>query len=179
MEMPKIAGLGHVGLHVFDIQRAADFYSDVLGLEITDGSAEERFVFLSSRRADEHHELLLTTGRTVPLGASLLQQISFRCESYEDVLGYFERFNSRGVDIDMAVSHGNAIGIYFFDPERNRVEVYWKTGLEAKQPYLEYLDLSLSKEAVLEKVRTGVAQYGSTGYFERDAATQLDLQSPL
>jgi predicted permease len=29
----------------------------------------------------------------------------------------------------------NAIGIYIFDPEGNRVETYWDTGLKAKQPY--------------------------------------------
>jgi catechol-2,3-dioxygenase len=176
--MPKIAELGHVGLHVFDIQRAADFYMDVVGLEITDGCAEEGFVFLSSRPAQEHHELLLTPGRTVPEGALLVQQISFRCEHYEDLLEYYDRFNSLGVQIDMTVSHGNAIGIYFFDPEGNRVEVYWQTGLQAKQAYLEYLDLSMTKELVLEKVRSSVAKYGSTGYFESDAKTRLDIQSP-
>jgi catechol-2,3-dioxygenase len=176
--MPKIAELGHIGLHVFDMQREADFYMDVLGLEITDGSAEEGFVFLSSRRAEEHHELLLTPGRTVPEGALLVQQISFRCEHYEDIVEYHEQFKSIGVPIDMTVSHGNAIGIYFFDPEGNRVEVYWQTGLEAKQAYLEYLDLSLSKEVVLEKVRGSVAKYGTTGYFEADAGTHLDIQTP-
>ncbi|SRR5713101_1155165 len=173
--MPKIVELGHVGLHAFDLQREADFFSDVLGLEITDGSAEEGFVFLSARRAEEHHELLLTTGRTVPEGALLIQQVSFRCAQYEDLLEYYDRFNSCGVRIDMTVSHGNAIGIYFFDPEGNRIEVYWQTGLEAKQAFLEHLDLSLPKEVVLEKVRSSVAKYGSTGYFESDARKHLDM----
>ncbi len=176
--MPTIVELGHVGLHTFDLQREADFFAEILGLEITDGSAEEGFVFLSSRGDVEHHELLLTSGRTVPEGAILVQQVSFRCEQYEDILEYYERFKSRGVRIDMTVSHGIAIGIYFFDPEGNRFEVYWQTGLKAKQAFVEHLDLSLPKEEVLEKVRSGVEKYGSTGFFESDARTQLDMQSP-
>jgi catechol-2,3-dioxygenase len=177
--MPNIAELGHVGLHVFDLQRLADFYTDVVGLEITDGNTEEGFVFLSSRRAEEHHELLLTPGRTVREGELLVQQLSFRCEEYEDLLEYHARFTSLGVHIDMTVSHGNAIGIYFFDPEGNRVEVYWQTGLQAKQPYLEYIDLTLPKEMVLDTVRRSVAAYGPTGYVESDARTRLDIQTPF
>ncbi len=34
--MPAISRLGHVGLHVKDLERAKHFYRDLLGLEVTD-----------------------------------------------------------------------------------------------------------------------------------------------
>ena len=174
--MTTIERLAHVGLHVNDLAVMTAFYRDILGLQVTDGDPEGDYVFMSSRPAIEHHELLLTGGRNAPRGALWLQQISFLCPSYEDVLGFFERFKENDVEFDMTVSHGNAIGIYFFDPEGNRCEVYWPTGLEAKQGFLEHLDLERPKEEVLAKVRATVEKFGATGYMDGDANARLDLQ---
>lgn len=173
--MARIAELGHVGFHVFDLALETGFYRDVLGLEITDGSVEDGYVFLSSRPDEEHHELLLTPGRTVEKGQLLLQQVSFRCDSYQDIAEYFKRFNELGVEIDMTVSHGNAVGIYFYDPERNRIEVYWHTGLSAKQGFLEYLDLSLPWKDVMAQVSGTVEKYGKVGYVEKDSRVRMDM----
>ena len=34
--MPKVSGLGHVGIFVHDLMKQRDFYSRVMGLEIAD-----------------------------------------------------------------------------------------------------------------------------------------------
>ena len=34
--MPAVAGLGHVGIYTHDLFKMRDFYSRVMGLEITD-----------------------------------------------------------------------------------------------------------------------------------------------
>ena len=39
--MPSIAGLGHVGIYTHDLSKMRDFYSRVMGLEITDEEIEE------------------------------------------------------------------------------------------------------------------------------------------
>ena len=161
-----IAKLGHVGIHCNDLQATKAFYRDVLGLTVTDEDAEVGMVFLSSQPDEEHHELILVGGRDAPPGALMLQQISFRCNTLADVIEYYERFNAQNVVFDMVVTHGNAVGIYFYDPEGNRCEVYWPTGLTARQPFLDALDLTLPPEAIMARVRDLVEKYGTTGYLD-------------
>jgi hypothetical protein len=79
------------------------------------------------------------------------------------------------VRIDMVVTHGNAIGIYFYDPEGNRCELYWKTGLAARQPFLEAIDLDQPAEAILARVRDLVARYGETGHVDHAFLAAQDL----
>lgn len=173
--MPQIERLAHVGLHVFDLGLEAEFYRDVVGLQITDGDVPSGFVFLSSRPEVEHHELLLASGRTASTDTRWLQQISFRVPTYEDVISYHQRFAEIDVPLDMTVSHGNAIGIYFFDPEGNRVEVYWPTGLVAKQGFIQHLDLSRPKDEIMASVRSFVDRYGATGYADDALNAKLDI----
>jgi catechol 2,3-dioxygenase-like lactoylglutathione lyase family enzyme len=171
--MPTIERLGHVGLHVNDLDRAVRFYHDVLGLTVTDEDPGAGMVFLSARPEEEHHELLLCKGRTAPRDAMLVQQISFRCPSLQDVQDYYRRLREYGAKIDMTVTHGNAIALYFYDPEGNRCEVYWGTGLEARQPYLVGVDLDRPAEELMAEVQASVRQYGATGYVDPHF---LDLQ---
>lgn len=161
---PQIASLGHIGLRVFELERMRAFYRDVLGFVQTDEDPDAGFVFLSARPAAEHHQVLLCRGRTVEHSNAILQQLSFRCDTLDDVIAYFHRFRDANVEIDMIVSHGNAVGIYFFDPERNRCEVYWDTGLKAKQPFVEPIDLSLPRDEIARIIAARVDEYGSTGY---------------
>jgi catechol-2,3-dioxygenase len=163
---PRVARLGHVGLHVQDLEKQKAFYRDVVGLQVTDEDAERGLVFMSSRPTEEHHELLLCRGRNVGNEARVIQQISFRCNSFDDVVGFFRRFKEHGVKFDAAISHGNAVGVYIFDPEGNRIETYWNTGLAAKQPYGEVVDLEQPAAQLLEHIREHVACYGTTGFID-------------
>ena len=164
--MPSIERLGHVGIHVSDLDRSVHFYRDVLGLTVTDQDLNAGMVFMSARPEVEHHELLLCRGRTAPRDTMLVQQISFRCGSLEDVQGYYRRLRENQVPIDMTVSHGNAVAAYFYDPDGNRCEVYWGTGLEARQPYLVAVDLDKPAEALMAEVKESVAKYADTGYVD-------------
>jgi catechol 2,3-dioxygenase-like lactoylglutathione lyase family enzyme len=161
---PRIARLGHVGLHCSDLAAQEAFYTQVLGLQVTDRDDDLGLIFLSAQPEEEHHELLLTRGRDVPPGSKLIQQISFRCNSLEDVVGFWDRLRARGVSFDHIVTHGNAIGVYFPDPEGNRIEVYWNTGLKAHQPFSMPIDLAQGADEVMRQVSDAVARYGETGY---------------
>lgn len=149
--MPKVTGLGHVGLYVRDLQAMKEFYSDFLGLTVTD--RDERRVFLSARPAQEHHEVLLAQNdehHTDP------QQLSFPVETLADLREFYAQIVEREYHIDHVNNHGNAFGCYFHDPEGNRVEVYWHTGLDWPQPYGVPVDLSLPEEDlmnILEKMK--------------------------
>ncbi len=116
---PKISSLGHVGIFVEDVARSLAFYQDLLGLILTDSDDRSGMYFLSSRPDVEHHEFLVCRGRTAPRNVRLLQQVSFRCGSLEDVIAFYKRLDAAGVRFDRIVSHGNAVGIYFFDPDDN------------------------------------------------------------
>ncbi|MGH7905918.1 MAG: VOC family protein [Candidatus Binataceae bacterium] len=164
MATPSIARLGHVGIHVHDVEKEKAFYRDVLGLTVTDEDPELGMVFMSARPEVEHHEFLLCGGRKTEPDVRWLQQVSFRCDSADDVVGYFKRFKECGVKLDQIVSHGNAIGVYFFDPEGNRCEVYWNTGLKARQPYVENVDLNRPLDEVMKEIEESVRQHGAAGF---------------
>lgn len=173
--MAAIAELGHVGIHVFDLEKETQFYQDVLGLTVTDRSESLGMVFLSARPEVEHHELLLCRGRSADRGAMMLQQISFRCPSLEDVVEFYHRLKAANVPIDMVVSHGNAVGVYFYDPEGNRVEVYVPTGLKAAQPYLQSIDLTQPPDQVMAQIEESVRQNRHGSYVEPALAAQQNL----
>jgi catechol 2,3-dioxygenase-like lactoylglutathione lyase family enzyme len=174
---PRVVELGHVGLRCHDVAKQLAFYTEVIGLSVTDHDEELGIWFLSSRPDVEHHELLLATGRDVPTDGRLIQQISFRCAELDDVVGFYAEFRKRSVPVDMVVSHGNAVGVYFFDPEGNRCEVYWQTGLKARQPFVEHIDLDLPTDEVLRRVRESVDRFGEVGFAEPSYVAWTQSQS--
>jgi catechol 2,3-dioxygenase-like lactoylglutathione lyase family enzyme len=170
-----ISGLGHVGIHVRDLEKSKWFYSEVLGLTVTDVDPALQLVFLSARPDVEHHELLLCGGRDAPLEDKLVQQISFRCDTLGDVIEHYHRLTAADVEIDQVVSHGIAIGVYFYDPDHNRCEVYWTTGLAARQPYIESIDLTRPVEEIMAEVAESVRVYGQDGFVDADFAARQSL----
>jgi catechol 2,3-dioxygenase len=54
----------------------------------------------------------------------------------------------------VCATHGNAISIYFRDPEGNRLEVFWDTPWHCEQPLREPIDLDQSDEAVQSQAET-------------------------
>jgi catechol-2,3-dioxygenase len=147
--MPKVTGLGHVGIYIRDPQLMIDFYSGFLGMSVTDRGPDDRIVFLSANPAIEHHEFAMVQSaehKTDP------QQISFTVASLADLKAFYAAILERGYPVEMVVNHGNAIGCYFRDPEENVVEVYWHTGKDWPQPYGDPIDLSKSEAELLDIV---------------------------
>ncbi|MFD9945334.1 VOC family protein [Nonomuraea sp. NPDC059023] len=143
-----IVELGHTGLWVNDLQLMRDFYTRVLGLAVTDEDAEREIVFFSSRPDEEHHEFVIQKGRTAVAGAKLTHQISWRIDSLETLIEFHKRFKAEGIPVQQEVTHGNAYGIYFFDPEGNRNEVYVKVDRDVRQPFRKSLNLDQSVEEI-------------------------------
>jgi catechol-2,3-dioxygenase len=145
--MPSVTSLGHVGLYVGDIERSKAFYRNILGLKISDENPKTGSTFMTAKdRVEEHHELLLVPGRE---DGKVVQQISFRCASLAHLKEFHRVFLDNNVPIIRIVSHGNAIGIYFQDPDGNQVEVYWPTGLDWPQPFGKPVDLTASDEEIM------------------------------
>ena len=84
----------------------------------------------------------------MPEGTKVVQQISFKVGSPQDIREYHERLQAENMRIDRFVSHGNAIGMYFLDTEDNRIEVYYK-------PVSRYRSHMATCSAWTTRTRTG------------------------
>lgn len=169
---PSIQRLTHTGLFVSDVEKSKAFYRDMLGLTVTDDDKSAQLVFLSADPEDEHHMIVLLPGRNAPAGVQVLQQVSFRCSTLADVIAFWRRFTENGVKIIYTSTHGNAISCYFQDPDGNTLEVYWATGLKARQGFLLSLDFNKSEAELMADVKTMVDKYGATGYLDMDMLQQ-------
>ncbi len=155
-----IVELGHTGFWVDDLEGMRDFYTRVMGLTVTDEDEELGIVFLSARPEQEHHEFVLQRGRTAAKGAKLTHQVSWRVDTLETVLDFHRRFRAEGVEVQQEVTHGNAIGIYFFDPEGNRNEVYLRVDRDVRQPFRKGLDLDAAPEDIWAEAERLLADDG-------------------
>jgi len=152
--MAQTTGLGHVGIYTQDLMKMRDFYTRVIGLQVADEDLDGRgMCFLSADPVSEHHEFVLMKGRNTPEEMQLVQQISFKVPTIQDLREYKKRIEEEELKIDRIVSHGNAVGMYFFDPENNRVELYYRTGFPVPQPHGDPLDLSRSDEELITDAR--------------------------
>ncbi len=155
--MPKVSGLGHVGIYVHDLMKQRDFYSRVMGLEIADEDIEGRgMVFLSAHPDEEHHEFVIMKGRTGDASAQVIQQLSFKVDTLAELKDFHTVFKNEGVEIQRTVSHGNAFGMYATDPEGNTIEVYYKTGFPVPQPHGDPVDLDTSEEELIDIARAAI-----------------------
>lgn len=148
--------VSHVGLFVFDLDAMVSFFTQVLGLHVTDQSVvrgSSRVVFMS-RDPTEHHQIVLIEGRTAPVDDKLLNQISLRVGSVEALRSALEwlRRESRVTEIDPC-NHGNSFSVYFRDPEQNRFELYTDSPFYVRQAVLGDLDLDQSDEALIAGTR--------------------------
>lgn len=143
--------LRHMGMFVWDIEKMAQFYQDVLGFLVTDkGFVRDHHVVFFSRDPKSHHQLVMESGRPPGSGPGFgLQQISFQVNSLQDLRYMHDVVSARDdVTLIQTVDHGNSWSLYFRDPEVNRVEIYLDTPWHVDQPYLEPMDLSLSDEEI-------------------------------
>jgi catechol-2,3-dioxygenase len=169
----SIQKLGHVGIYARDLAKMRHFYTDVVGLHIADENANA--VFMSSDPDREHHEFVLFQANGQDQHTSV-QQISFSCGGLEDIVAYYERFKENGVRFRSVTSHGNAVGLYFFDPEDNVCEVYWTTPWKAHQPYGVAVDITQAPDEVKRLIEDDVKQFGETGHVDPDSFIRQKAQ---
>jgi catechol 2,3-dioxygenase len=135
--------LSHFGVFCRDIDKLSAFYRDVFDMVETDRGQGITFpstlVFLSGS-PDQHHQLALASGRPAE-GPSTVMQLSFKVQSIDDLREARKRALARGASRMRGLNHGNALSIYFSDPEDNTVEVYLDTPWYVSQPHGDPLDI--------------------------------------
>ena len=141
--------LRHVGMYVTDINAVIEFYTGVLGFTVSDRGPfrGEEIAFLT-RDPEEHHEIVVMSGW--PAGSfGTINQISFRADTLADLRTTHKLLTSAGIEKIDPVDHGNALSVYFWDPEDNRLEIYIPTPWYVTQPNRTPLDFSLTDDEIL------------------------------
>ncbi|MBO0711402.1 MAG: VOC family protein [Acetobacteraceae bacterium] len=120
--------LGHVNIYVRDVERARQWYEDVLGLhtyEYRPGWA----AFLSADLDQSHEVALMELGGDAPAAVGKqvgLNHMAWMMENLDDLTEAYFRLKKKGVAIERVVDHGISLGIYVRDPDGNGVEISYE-----------------------------------------------------
>ena len=173
----------HIGIYVYDLAAMERFYVELLNFTVTDrgdlkrNGAVRSVVFLS-RDPDEHHQIVLATGRPPDLPFNPINQISMRVATLSALRDVYRRFVAAGRTGLDPVSHGNSISFYAPDPEGNRIEIYWNTPWYVSQPRVEPIDL-LTDDAellpALERVASELPGFRPRAQWRAEMAARMGL----
>ena len=143
----------HVGFYVRDLERMADFYTRVLGMVVTDRGdlGPVQLVFLS-RDPQEHHQVVLASGKPDDATFNTINQLSFRVPDLATLRRVHARLAGESVSEVMPAAHGNAVSVYFRDPEGNRIEVFFDTPWYCRQPLRVPFDFADDDATLMAKV---------------------------
>jgi catechol 2,3-dioxygenase len=123
--------VGHVHLKVRELEPAVEFYTDVLGLELTERVANYGFLSWGER----HHDVALQAlGPDAP-GPSAgvgLYHAALEVPDAATLVSVYDRVREAGVAVS-PVDHGISKALYFDDPAGNGLEVYLDTREEEDQ----------------------------------------------
>ncbi|MET0858899.1 MAG: VOC family protein [Telluria sp.] len=154
--MSKRPGLSfsHVGIFVNDLDTMARFYSEVLEFTITDrgclpGPNGPIELVFTSRDPDVHHQIVLVSGRPEHIDFNVVNQISLTADSIETLQAFYRRLQTADVTELSPVTHGNALSVYFRDPEGNRIELYVDTPWYVSQPMRVPMPIELPADELM------------------------------
>jgi len=148
----------HAVVYVSDMEEMLDFYTNVLGFEITDrgpirGDDSPEIVFMS-QDPEHHHQLAFLSGRHEVAESNSVNHLAFRVDALDDVKKMISTLEGDGRATKMMpLTHGNAWSVYFSDPEKNGVEVFCDTPFHVAQPQGRPWDTSLDEVALTEWTR--------------------------
>jgi catechol 2,3-dioxygenase len=119
--------IGHVHLKVRNLDRALNFYCDVLGFNLTQRMGDSA-AFISA--GGYHHHIGLNTwesegGNPPPPGTTGLYHLAIRYPSRRSLADALKRLVDAGITLDGASDHGVSEALYLHDPDQNGVELYW------------------------------------------------------
>ena len=124
----QLRKLGHVVLNVTDLDASVRFYTDVLGLEVSDRYPDTMvpggMVFL--RCNPDHHGVALVGGAP-KLERSTLNHFAFEVGSPDEVFRARAWLQKHGVPIVFEGRRraGCQLAVEFRDPDGNHLEIYW------------------------------------------------------
>jgi len=124
----RLRKIGHVVLNVSDLDAALRFYTEVLGLLVSDRYPDSMvpggMVFL--RCNTDHHGVALVGGAP-PLERSSLNHFAFEVGTADEVFRARTWLRAHGVPIVFEGRRraGCQLAVEFQDPDGNNLEIYW------------------------------------------------------
>ena len=123
---PSQTRIGHIHLKVSNMERALEFYRDLLGFEITERMGNSA-VFLSA--GGYHHHIGLNTWHSenapkAAKGGVGLYHAAILYPSRKDLAEVLKRLLNAEYPLTGAADHGVSEAIYLEDPDGNGVELY-------------------------------------------------------
>lgn len=123
--IPVGTHIGHVHLKVSDLDRAVNFYRDILGFDLI-ARFEDKAAFLSA--GGYHHHIGLNTwesggGSPPSRGSTGLFHFAVNYPTRRDLAAGLRRLLDRAWGIDGASDHGTHLAIYLHDPDHNGIEL--------------------------------------------------------
>ena len=124
----QLRKLGHVVLNVTDLERSVRFYTELLGLAVSDRYPDTMvpggMVFM--RCNADHHGVALVGGAR-PNGASSLNHFAFEVATLDEVFRARAWLRKHAVPIVFEGRRraGCQIAVEFQDSDGNNLEVYW------------------------------------------------------
>jgi catechol 2,3-dioxygenase len=118
--------IGHVHLKVADLDRALDFYCDVLGFDLQQRIGDEA-AFVSA--GGYHHHIGLNTWHSKgapppPAHSTGLFHVAIRYPDRRTLADALSRLSNAGVPLSGASDHGVSEALYLSDPDGNDIELY-------------------------------------------------------
>jgi catechol 2,3-dioxygenase len=155
----ELKKIGHVVLNVSDLEAAVRFYTEVLGLQVSDRYPDSMvpggMVFLRSN--SDHHGVALVGG-TGRAERPNLNHFAFEVGSLDEVFRARAWLRQHGVPIVFEGRRraGCQIAVEFQDPDGNNPEIYWGldqigTGSQAR-PASEWRQAKTLEDAIANPV---------------------------
>lgn len=147
----------HFGIYVTDLDKMVEFYTKVFDLTITDTGVGKTFknkLVFTSASPDQHHQLVIASGRPADVKFSTVMQLSFAVPDIQSMRDIWKKAEERGATDIRGLNHGNALSVYMLDPEGNMVEIYVDTPFYVEQPHGDPLDLSRTDEEIMCETET-------------------------
>jgi len=125
----RIGKIGHIVINVRDVAKSAEFYTQILGFQISDVYPDEMvpggMVFM--RCNTDHHGVALVGSMEGAAPNVELNHIAFEVPSLDDVIRARDHLQRHQVPIDFAGRRraGCQIAVEFRDPDNHRLEIYW------------------------------------------------------
>ena len=157
----RIGKLGHVVLNVREVERSAQFYTEMLGFQISDVYPQEMvpggMVFL--RCNPDHHGIALVGSMAEQATNVDLNHVAFEVATLDEVVRAHDYLRRSGVEIDFAGRRraGCQIAVEFRDPDNHRLEIYWgidQIGSDGQvRPPSEWKGARSLEDAIADPVR--------------------------
>ena len=157
----RIGKIGHVVLNVSDMAKSVQFYTQVLGFEISDVYPDSMvpggMVFM--RCNPDHHGIALVGSLKQQSASTELNHVAFEVSSLDEVLRARDHLRQHGAQVDFEGRRraGCQIAVEFRDPDGHRLEIYWgldQVGSDGTvRPAAEWKGAQSLEQALADPVR--------------------------